>query len=314
MQGQSEKDLMKYLLLDPELVVSQTGVDRQLHHPVRSEANPIMLGDEPWEKGMIECIGRPVLFDEDSGLFRMWYVAAWLEPGAPAGCRYLTCYATSHDGIQWEKPHLGQREWEGHGDANIIHCGREWMRRPNVIDDGSETDPARRFKMTYVDYPQGVDNGVAIVPATSPDGLVWRPSETPWFREQHNSNLLGWDERSASYVLFPRLVQDGRQGVGRATSPDFETWSDVEPAVVPDADEAHLQFKGMAAFHYEGLYLGMLWVFEGEPRRSEAELTFSRDGVSWQRLFPGTAFLELGQSGEWDCENVLPVARRHPTR
>ena len=170
-----QKDLMKYLVLDPELVVSQSGMDRQLHHPVRSEANPIMVGDEPWEKGMIECNGRPVLFDEDRGLFRMWYVAAWLEPAAPAGCRYLTCYATSRDGIQWQKPHLGQREWVGHRDTNIIRCGREWMRRPNVIDDvNSETDPARRFKMTYVDYPHGVDNGVAIVPAVSPDGLVWR--------------------------------------------------------------------------------------------------------------------------------------------
>ena len=144
--------------------------------------------------------------------------------------------------------------------------------------------------------------------ASSADGLQWKTRGEPWFRKEHNSNLLGWDEPCGSYVLFPRLHLDGHQGVGRSESPDFETWSEVEPLIHPGPTESHLQFKGMAAFPNYGVYIGMLWVFVGSPRKSHAELTFSRDGLHWHRPFPGIPFFDRGPEAAWDCENVLPVA------
>ncbi|MGH8018169.1 MAG: hypothetical protein ACREIA_07735 [Opitutaceae bacterium] len=80
----------------------------------------------------------------------------------------------------------------------------------------------------------------------------------------------------------------------------------------PGPAEAAKAFKGNAAFLYEGLYLGFLWVFERPEKKADqkadAELVFSRDGIRWQRLFPGDYFLPRGAAGTWDCEGVLPVA------
>jgi hypothetical protein len=66
-------------------------------------------------------------------------------------------------------------------------------------------------------------------------------------------------------------------------------------------------FKGNAAFMYEDAYLGFLWVFD-HNKTAEGELTFSRDGVEWQRLFPGEYFFPRGQPGSWDSLMILPNA------
>ena len=173
----------KRLFLDDEHIAEMRDLERVLHPPQRHPGNPLMVGAKPWEKWMIEATGRPVLFDEETGAFRMWYVAAWLEEGAPQGYRYLTCYAESVDGLYWEKPALGQFEYEGSTENNIIRCGREWMRRANVIKDSFDADPQRRYKMIYVDFPEP-GKGVAFGKAFSADGLRWQGDGRPRWRRR----------------------------------------------------------------------------------------------------------------------------------
>ena len=57
--------------------------------------------------------------------------------------------------------------------------------------------------------------------------------------------------------------------------------------MTPTPADGGKDFKGNAVFLYEGLYLGMLWVFD-HNRSAEAELTVSRDGIEWQRVSPGS--------------------------
>lgn len=63
-------------------------------HWTRREA-PVLEPDEPWEKQAIMC--PHVLFDEEDGLYKMWYAA---------GCNHepdAIGYAWSRDGVHWEK-------------------------------------------------------------------------------------------------------------------------------------------------------------------------------------------------------------------
>jgi len=297
----------KQFFIDDHLVESKQKVVRELHQPVRYEKNPVLIGDQAWESWIVEAHGRPVVFDPKTKQWMMYYVSWVPDKDAAYHQRYLAALATSVDGIVWKKPRLGQFEWNGSRDNNILNVGQQnWMRRPNVVYDENESDPRRRFKMTFVDV---IDGKTAIVRAASPDGIQWHRLGEPWRNSGfgHNLNVLGWDPRNGQYVLFPRVVVERRVGVGRATSKDFVSWTDPKPIIIPEKDETHLEFKGLAGFAYEGAYWGSLWVFQG-VERAESELAFSRDGVEWTRPFRGQMFFPRGQAGQWDCEMVLPVA------
>jgi hypothetical protein len=318
------------LFVDDFAIASHENLTRVVRQPDRHPANPVLTGTEPWEKWLVEVDGRPALYDEETGEFRLWYLAPLSDKAAPTGTRYKVCYATSKDGVRWNRPNLGQVEWAGSRDNNILPWGENWMRRANVIKDAHDPDPERRFKMTYVDvldhkrsetiphstYSPKLPGRTAIMKAYSRDGIHWRRNGDgkPWFRDSHNSNLLGWDPRISRYVIFPRFQtpparpgERRRAGVGRAESPDFVEWSDPQPAILPGPGDRGKDFKGLAAFPYQGMYLGLLWVFD-DDNTAEAELASSRDGIAWQRVAPGRFLFPRGAPGTWDCEWILPNA------
>ncbi len=299
----------KQLFIDDHAVESTEGVTRRLHRLERHPGNPVLVGDRPWERWLVSPNGRAVLFDLETGEFKMWYMASHMEEGAPGGFRYKVAYAVSQDGAHWIKPNLGQVDWEGSRDNNLIPRGVNWMRRANVIKDLRDPDPRRRFKMTYVDVFNGQP---AITKGYSADGIHWRLNGDgkPWFRRPHNGNLLGWDPRIRRYVFYVRM-RAAQNTVGRAVSGDFVTWSEPETVMAPGPDEPDLHFKGLAAFLYEDLYMGWLWVFERGAKEfvaAAAELAVSRDGIHWSRPFPGSFVLERGEDPAWDSALSIPVA------
>ena len=299
----------KQLFIDDHVVESTQGVTRRLNRLERHPGNPVLVGDRPWERWMISPNGRAALFDRETGEFKMWYMASHPEEGAPGGFRYKVGYAVSKDGTNWSKPNLGLVDWEGSRENNLIPRGVNWMRRANVIKDLRDPDPQRRFKMTYVDV---FDGEAAITKGYSADGVHWRLNGDgkPWFRRPHNGNLLGWDPRIQRYVFYVRM-RAAQNTVGRAVSPDFVTWSDPETVMAPGPEEPDLHFKGLAAFLYEDLYLGWLWVFERGAKEfvaAAAELAVSRDGIHWDRPFPGSFVLERGEDPAWDSQLSIPVA------
>ena len=303
----------KQLFIDDFVIDSLNNLTKTVHHPERYHENPVLTGTEPWERWLLEVNGRPVLYDEETQEFKMWYGAHLIDRTAPSHTRFKVCYAVSKDAVHWTRPNLGQVEWEGSGNNNILKWGENWMRRPNVIKDLQDPDPDRRFKMTYVDV---IGGRTAIAKAYSKDGIHWQLNGDgkPWFRAEHNSNLLGWDPRSGKYVIYPRVpgppTSDGQSAsaaIGRSTSTDFVTWSEPQTVLAPTSADRGKDFKGLAAFVYGDVYLGFLWVFE-RNQTADAELAFSRDCLRWQRISPGEFFFRRGPPGSWDSEMILPVA------
>ena len=68
---------------------------------------------------------------------------------------------------------------------------------------------------------------------------------------------------------------------------------------VMQIDEEGTQIYGMPINIYEGIYLGMIWVYrEGVDGTIDTSLAMSRDGINWQRVLDRQTFLTLGESGQ----------------
>ena len=244
----------RQLFLDDHIVDTMDGVVRQFHRPTRWEGNPVIQADQPWERGGggVYLFGGTVMYDEEDGLFKMWYRTSL--PMAASASRalrepegvYKACYAVSDDGIYWHKPALGLTEFDGSRDNNLLPPSIEGMkqiRRPNLIKDYEEPDPERRYKMLYMDNFKGK---WALSKGFSRDGITWRMNVgTPHIFERPiapNGILFGWDPRRREYVHYHRKSGtmpadvDGRRvrrkyAVMRTSSPDFETWGHTEEAM-----------------------------------------------------------------------------------
>src|SRR5579872_3319813 len=82
----------KQLFIDDDIVSELNGVRRELHQP--RKLGSVLRSDRPWE-GTIWTETAPS-WNPEKKLWMLWY-------GSDGG----TAYATSQDGIYWEKPVLG---------------------------------------------------------------------------------------------------------------------------------------------------------------------------------------------------------------
>ncbi|PYV11380.1 MAG: hypothetical protein DMG07_19385, partial [Acidobacteria bacterium] len=145
------------MFVDAYVIEDMDHLTRNLHQPVKHEANPVLKADRPWE-GSIDWAS--VIYDKEEKLFKAWYLTA----GGLA-------YGTSRDGIHWQKPSLGIREWQGGTANNLV---RPVIVSPTTIKDPYETNPERKYKMFALESPP-----FGMYVAFSPDGTRWRRRDAP---------------------------------------------------------------------------------------------------------------------------------------
>ncbi len=144
----------KQLFLDDYLVESLKHVAITLNPATKCKTNPVIGRDRPWEGNELHY--GTVFYDEEMGLFRMWYqsihlsaterVPKKLVPTVPKKMHDRRCYAVSQDGINWEKPELGLVEFEGSTRNNILGPDNWPSFKGGIFVDPNEKDPARRYK------------------------------------------------------------------------------------------------------------------------------------------------------------------------
>ena len=157
----------KQFFIDDHLIESSQGISRRLQQPVKQGREPVLAGvtkGEPlWEADM-DIYFPSVILDREAGLFKMWY-GLW-ERGKRDEDSVLA-YATSRDGITWEKPELGLFHYRGTRRNNLVMdhnglcCG--------VFKDLREADPAKRYKMLFM-----CSDSYKVCAAYSEDGLHWK--------------------------------------------------------------------------------------------------------------------------------------------
>ena len=92
----------KQRFMDDYVISDLQGLTKQLHQPVKHPKNPVLIQDRPWEETG-PGFGT-VIYDKDEDLFKLWYeFQSQTEGPGKTGIPRL-CYATSRDGIAWDKP------------------------------------------------------------------------------------------------------------------------------------------------------------------------------------------------------------------
>ena len=71
----------KQYFLDDLLIDEASRISPYMNRPDKYSGNPIMVAEHAWEQGHyggrvegVEIVGQTVLYDQEEGLFKMWYV------------------------------------------------------------------------------------------------------------------------------------------------------------------------------------------------------------------------------------------------
>ena len=144
----------RQLFLDDYVIAEMEGLKRTLQQPQKHAANPVLVGEEPWELGAWGPASPSALYDE--GKIRLWYRAVYftrpfsfVEASADPEVRgrqiadlldSMICqmaYAESDDGVRFEKPKLGIIDYQGSKENNLV-WGRygDWANMVMKSTDG----------------------------------------------------------------------------------------------------------------------------------------------------------------------------------
>lgn len=315
------------LFIDKELVYESRGVAFTQHQGKKFSKEPLVVADQPCEGWAIQMYGT-VMYDADEKLFKMWY------DGSPNDYfpREVTFYATSKDGIHWDKSPIGTiKSKNGKPHNAVADC-----LLASVMKDKRDPDPSRRYKMVCYEYDRGYRSKV------SPDGLHWRelaPETIVPISYVDDVVTACWSEPHQVFITFPKnpipVFGRLRRSLFSATSHDFIHWAKLEPAIIADRRDdlgsriraervrpllnykdnynvMRTEFYGTGAYSAESCLLTFPWVFTVTANVTrignhegplEVQMAVSRDLVNWERPFR-TPIIEPGKitkkEAEWD--------------
>ncbi|HUT11771.1 MAG TPA: hypothetical protein VMY42_14820 [Thermoguttaceae bacterium] len=292
----------RYLLLDSRIVEKTENARLAVGAVKKHPGNPLFAEDKPWEP-RFDNLYANVIYDRLQKRYQCWYSPFIVDEAVsrtpreerrdvryrPRGREMGVCFATSKDGLEWERPELGLVEFQGSKANNLVIRGPHGA---GVFEDHGEKDPRRRYKMFY--------QGMAV--RFSADGLRWSdavPCPQIDARGDTHNNAF-WAPELNKYVGITRLW-DGQRIVGRTESADFVTWT---PAVEVLRGETAHQTYAMPVFRYADVYLGLLMILRRDADRVHCELTWSPDTVEWKRIDPGTPLIpnsETEGAYDWGC-------------
>lgn len=205
---------VKQLFLDNYLLSRLENVERKVRQPKKYGA--VIRQDKTWE-GTIQTRTGPS-WNPEKNLWMLWYFA---EPG-PA-------YATSRDGVQWEKPVLGVEEFRGSWENNLLPKGLTF-----IFYDPRDRDPGRRYKAFAGEGSLHSRRG-GFYPAVSADGLKWTVLRTSFIPSQDEANLFH-DEQTNLFLATVKHGGPYGRSVYLSVSKDFEHWTDPRDCLMFHAD------------------------------------------------------------------------------
>ncbi len=297
-------DVGRQLFVD-DFLIAESSLRRTFHAAEYHAGSPVLRPDRPWEQtepnpcAMVFSDG--VWYDPAAQRFKMWYMGGYVKS---------TCYATSADGLHWEKPELDVVP-----GTNIVHPRDR--DSTTVWLDPEDRDPARRYKLFRSHRRPG---GWGLSLHFSADGIHW--NDAPF-----ESGPCG-DRTTAFYNPFRKVwvysvrAGDGQMGRVRAyrEHPDVLAglrWKEGEPSPWIGADrldpqrsdlKTPPQLYNLDAMAYESVLVGLFDIWRGQPRDrakpNELCVGFSRDGFHWHRP-SHAAFIPVSERhGDFHWGNV----------
>lgn len=334
-------------VIEVRMGASSAGVPEAVLFPFDTFCVPFARGmrvelQSPVKEGVVVPLGPPGSADalrvQYNGTvirigdeFRIWYLGIGDREGEDGRAHDLfVCYATSRDGVNWEKPNLGLVEYGGDKKNNRVRInGLEEADRifmALVLHEPDDPDPERRFKMA-IEFPR-YHGRLAV--ATSADGLDWHLS--PANPVGPLTEFSGLTKVGDCYILSGQGGTAGGRTMEVLASYDFEHWTMAPgiglfkaqvaydnnrpvnpwmPAIpLPIAREIHL---GASLWNRGNVILGvygdMHWnpQFPGERKhcRINLGLLTSPDGLHYREPLPDFPLISAAENWtapfEWDA-------------
>lgn len=326
-------DRLPLLFADDAGIARRDGVVRTLH-PAHTRAEPVLQADRPWEGSRVYLYGS-VIFDPAQQRYVMWYLA---RPGSEIqgslagkgdipGLRHdgfdVVLYATSKDGVTWEKPELGVHSFRGSEKNNIVYD----VHSPSVLLD-PDAPAAARYKLLGAS-PEGYRAAI------SADGIHWQATSPDPVLPHHDTITLSRDPRTGEYLAYHKRPADvrgfPRRVVWLSRSKDFVTWSEPKLVLAPDEiddqwvsrPQERTEIYDMSVYPHAGGFIGLpaiLRVQRVRPRHElspgqspldgplDVELATSGDGTTWKRATPRLPMIPRGAPGTFDAGALLGVS------
>jgi len=320
----------KFLVIDDAWILEIENLQRRVNQATK-HPEPVIQMDAPWdqETDVFNCFN--VIYDEDEGVFKMWYSVMYYAGELQDGPSKFA-YATSKDGIHWDKPKLGLVEVNGTKENNYIIP--EIGIYGSIIKDPSDI-PQRRYKMLCIVGSKEMVWARFHIPlslAYSADGIHWaRPAHVNPVLRGVSDGPWGftYDPDRRKYLLFSRRVPNLPRDISLYESYDLVNWEDKGRVIVGgdalDPPEMY-NFYHMMPFRYEDFHLGALNAQYTSPisesydsyNRSpdypdttlghlEIQLAYSRDGRRWNRPDDRRAIVPWGPEGSPDYGAIYPA-------
>ncbi len=181
------------LLLDEHTVARTEKLTQRFFPAKRHASNPVMKRTEAWEGVGPYVWGNRLMQDEQTGLFRLWYITYDYADNF-----YRWGYATSKDAVTWTKPNLGVEKFGGAPATNLLPLGPhpEKGTRSIARDPRPETPADRRYLGVRFTY-----QGEFI--SFSPDGIAWKehPLSPSWFVPSDIIHVM-WDDQRNHFTAY----------------------------------------------------------------------------------------------------------------
>jgi hypothetical protein len=191
----------KQLFIDRKFIERGHGITLAQNPP--RKVRPVLYPDRPWDKRQV---GPYATVLEHEGVLKMWYLirgeGVWTHG-----------YATSTNGVEWQKPALGQVEFDGSKANNLVL--RNSTGQGAVCFD-PVAPPHQRFKLLASDAAEApsplgtVRRNAGLMLLCSPDGLRWTEEFKVLPFGVDTQNQVMWDARVGKYVAYLRGWNPGR--------------------------------------------------------------------------------------------------------
>lgn len=281
-------DVGRQLFVD-DFLIETSGLKRVFHLPKKYAGNPILKPEtklelNPGKNSAAVPKSGGVWWDPARRIFQMWYEAGWI---------HTICYATSKDGLHWDRPALD------------VNPGTNQVLPPDltpdswtVVPDREAKDPQQRYKL-FMRPPGGQMPGVSM---TSADGIHWtnrvKTGDTgdrstmfynPFRKKWIYSLRSGFRGRSRHYWECDDFLAGAKWGADEPV-----VWAAVDRDDPKDPVIQRVpQLYNLDAVAYESLMLGFFEIHHGPendvceklglPKITELNFAYSRDGFHWHR-------------------------------
>ena len=326
-------DVGRQLFVD-DFLIETTSLDRVFYSGVKSENNPIFYPEEEWElRGgdrdapSVGATSGGLWYDMEEKLYKLWYEAAWNGQLA---------YATSADGINWERPALNP------DGSNTMIPDRSTDSFVVWIDYDAPT--SERYKLSI--RSGGALTSAAAQPElyVSSNGTRWKSigfagpcdDRTTFFYNPFTKKWVFSIRASATQKGHPFYYNNKPTGGRYRKYNDGDTFYEAaqwttadEPIDWLTPDDADLydptvtpkpnnpQIYNFDSIAYESLMIGMFEMWYGPdnqyinetgwPKICEIQAGFSRDGFHYDRPNRQALIPAARTQGAWDYGYLSPI-------